>query len=396
MLPRDTGGLTMRVLILSLFVTTLGVLAQAADPAPATAVGASALRATPAAGPVDGPPVARSAAILTADRLARVHWTMSEINRTGAACGGGFQSQYPVGPRIGMAYKWGDWNTVEEFLDKIARGYGAGTGGGADTYDRFPRECVTGTSCAGLVSRAWALEHKYTLDYPDPRIRYKLGEITHGVPGYDVARHVAGDLRKGDALLSSTHVMLFAYETRDHGIMVIDARTPGAALRSVTWDWLAQYGYEAIRYNNILEDPEPAGTRARPIPIGPGTGSLEVRRVTGTWIYAGNTRDVVGMEFDRYSIAPGINQQGPEVVYTFTLESSATVTLHITDFVDEGIDNDVHLLASLRVDEARMAVECLARGDVEIRRALDAGTYFVVVDSGQDLPGEFTLQVDLE
>jgi len=347
-------------------------------------------------GPVDGPPVTRSAVILAADRFARVHWTMAEINRTGVACGGGFQSPYPIGPRLGMAYKWGGWDPVDEFLRKISAGYGAGTGGGARTYERFPRECVTGTSCAGLVSRAWQLEHKYTLNYANPRIHRKLGEITHAAAGFDPARGAAGDLRKGDVLISSSHVMLFIYETRDQRVMVIDARPPGTTFRPVAWDYLVRQGYQAIRYNNIREDDAPAGTAARPIAIGLETDVTGQSGSGRSWTHEGNTRDVVALDFDRYAVSPGINQQGPEVVYTLTLTSPATITLHLTDFVDEGIDNDLHLLTSLRADEARTAVDCLARGDRMIRRALEVGTYFVVVDSGQDLPGEYTLRVEAE
>ena len=372
----------MRILLPCLLVALVAGLAHASDSVNDPVDGAPA-------GPADGPPVTRSEAVLTADRFARVHWTMSEINRTGASCGGGFQSPYPAGERIGMAYKWGGWDTVEEFLRKIGEGYGAGTGGGADTYDRFPRECVTGTSCAGLVSRAWKLEHKYTLDYASPRIRRKLGEITHAVTGVDLARGIAGDLRKGDALISATHVMFFVYETRDHRVMVIDARPPGTTFRSTTWSWLAGRDYRAIRYNNIVEGPEPAGTRARPIPIsvaadrgagrgaGPGAGRgarpAEGQGANGQWVSEGNTRDVVSMEFDRYAAAPQIDQQGPEVVYALTLPAPAMVVLRITDVPDEGIDNDLHLLASLRADEMGTAVDCLGRGDREIRCALEAG-----------------------
>jgi hypothetical protein len=386
------GALVRSLLAVALACISCVVIA-AGSPASASSVAY-------AAGPGDGPLVTRSAAILTADRFARVRWTMSETNRTGTACGGGFQSPYPIGKRIGMAYRWGGWDPVDEFLRKIDEGYGAGTGGGADTYDRFPRECVTGTSCAGLVSRAWQLEHKYTLDYADPRIQRKLGEITHAVPGVDPARGVAGDLRKGDAFISSTHVMLFVYETRDHRAMILDARLPGVAFRSISWDWIARNGYQAIRYNNIRDDDEPMGTRDRPIAIGPRAPLIlstpGASSTTGPWIYEGNTRDVVAMAFDRYSVAPGIRQQGPEMVYSLTLESPATVTLRLTDFVDEGIDNDLHLLTSLRVDETRTAIDCLARGDRSIRLTLEPGTYFVVVDSGADLPGEYTLRVEID
>ncbi|MCP4146483.1 MAG: hypothetical protein GY757_01920, partial [bacterium] len=85
---------------------------------------------TPAAAEpnVDGPAVTRSQAVLTADKYARVHWTLKEQNRV--ACGGNFVSRYSVGKRIGMAYKWSGWDDIETFLRKVKEGHGAGTGGG--------------------------------------------------------------------------------------------------------------------------------------------------------------------------------------------------------------------------------------------------------------------------
>ena len=133
----------------------------------------------------DGPPVTRSNIILTADKYARVHWRMSEENRTGKSPNSRFRSNYHVGDRIGMAYKWSGWDTVEDFLKKIKAGYGAGTGGGSGTYNNYSINDVIGISCTGLVSRAWHLRNKYTLNYPNPNIRRKFQEITHDIEGID-------------------------------------------------------------------------------------------------------------------------------------------------------------------------------------------------------------------
>ncbi|RLG43007.1 MAG: hypothetical protein DRN81_07375, partial [Thermoproteota archaeon] len=102
---------------------------------------------------VDGPPVTRSEAVLTADGYARAHWTMTAENRTGVTCNGTFLSTYPVGERIGVGYKWGGWTELGEYLDMVSKGWATGTGGGL-TWETIPFDCVVGVSCTGLVSRA--------------------------------------------------------------------------------------------------------------------------------------------------------------------------------------------------------------------------------------------------
>jgi hypothetical protein len=335
---------------------------------------------------VDGPPVTRSQAVLTADEYARVCWVMAEANRTGVDCAGNFTSTYPVGPRIGMGYKFGGWDSMDEFLSEIAKGYGTGTAA-PETYEAYPFDCVTGISCTGLVSRAWHLEHKYTLDYPEhPDVPRQMHEITQPLETVDFLKHKTGELKKGDAFLNPSHVMLFIYETRDGSPMIIHSSTGGVRFEKSSWYYLWSKGYRPLRYNGIRDDENPQGTVSNPIVI--DSDSLP-------YTHRGNTRDVVSMEFDRYSTALGINQPGPEAVYELRLESPTALSINVTDFKDEGIDNDVHVLSTLKRGAAREALDCLVRGDREVTTQLDAGTYYIVVDSGVDLPGEYTLRVSL-
>jgi len=277
---------------------------------------------------VDGPPVTRSQVILTADRYARVHWTMTEENRTGVTCGGTFLSNYPVGDRIGVGYKWGGWNDSDDFLDKISRAYATGTGGGL----------------AGRVD----------------------------------------GIRKGDVFINEYHVMLFAYETTYGVPMIIDSSYEGVRFRPVSWSMLASDGYSAIRYNNILEDSDPPGTISNPLDIQPGIQEISIE---------GNTRDVVSIEFDSYSIEASVRQPGPEVIYKMRIDGTVMLTASITESKQEGINNDLHLLSSLDRDESRMALDCLARGDNSVEAVLDAGTWYLIVDSGNNFPGEYTLSL---
>jgi len=334
---------------------------------------------------VDGPPVLRSEVILTGDTYTRLHWTMTEQNRTGIHCNGNFISDYPVGDRIGVGYKWNGWNTVEEFIQKIEQGYGTGTGGYVN-YEDYPFDCVVGVSCTGFVSRAWHLNYKYTLNYANrPDIVRKFCRITQPIENIDFLKHKTENLKKGDAFINNYHIILFVYENRNGKPMIMDSSYEGVRFRQLNWDNLAYDGYQAIRYNNIKEVTNPLGTRTNPISI-PADNS--------PYIDEGNTRDVVSMEFDSYSSAPEINEQGPEVIYQLQLNTTGTINIHITDLKNEGINNDIHLLSSLNTDASRKAVDCIMSDDNSITQSIQPGIYYIVVDSNKDKPGEYTLTIN--
>jgi len=170
--------------------------------------------------------------------------------------------------------------------------------------------------------------------------------------------------------------------------MVMDSSYEGVRFRPVTWIYLYHEGYRAIRYDNVVEVDNPAGTLTNPRII----GSDEF-----PFVHDGNTRDVVCMEFDRYEVTPDPVHSGPEFVYELSMKTPGRVAITVTDVKGEGIDNDVHLLSSLaRLDIALMATDCIASADQTISRELDKGLYYIVVDSKTDMPGEYTLTIDLE
>ncbi|MBU1699044.1 MAG: hypothetical protein KJ970_07720 [Candidatus Eisenbacteria bacterium] len=343
-------------------------------------------RSCPQSNPVDaGQPLTRSDMILNADEYARVHWTLREINLTGTNCGGGFLSEYETGPRIGMAYKYGGWDRVPDFLKMLDEGYGAGTGAGARVYEHYSQDCVTGISCTGLVSRAWNLKSKYTLNYEDPRIPRKFQEIASEIPDVDLREGRTALLRKGDALINKSHIILFIYETKDKQPKVIDSTRSGVHFHKTTWGRLAKEGYRAIRYHHIVEVGDPAGTATNPVEISSEDFPLR---------FSGNTRDFVSMEFDSYDINPARVEQGPESIFKLKMDQPGVVVMNVTDFKSEDIDNNIYLLDSLNKDENLMATHCINSGDITLSSPLNSGIYYIVVDSGPDLPGEFVLTID--
>ena len=323
--------------------------------------------------------ITRSEIILLADTFARVRWTMSQdnVNAGGCASNNNFISQYPVGQRMGMGYKWNGWEDVDDFLDKIASGYGTGTGGYVN-YENMgiPNECFTGVSCTGLVSKVWKLETKHTLNYGDavttPQFRDRSSEITYE------------QLQKGDALINSEHIMLYAYTNRDGVIMIFDSSGEGVSFRPVAWSYLNPRNTMPIRYNLVRDDEIVQGTSSNPILI--NSSDLP-------FTHDGNTRNVVSMEYDHYSIIPARNEQGPECIYQLNITSSVSIDVSINDLSNEGIDNSIFILTSLSAENFETS-NCIAWGDTEINIELNAGTYFIIVDSGNDTPGEYSLSIN--
>ncbi len=335
----------------------------------------------------DGPRITRSQVILTADEYARVKWYMGERNQKGRGESSRFLSEYPVGNRTGVGYKWGGWDDVETFLEDMKQGKGTGTGGYVD-YQVYPMDSVSGISCTGLISRAWHLEHKYTLTYPNaPQVPRQMHEISHPISGVDFIIGKTDMLRKGDAFMNAYHIILFVYETRNGKVMIMDSRSSGAGFREMSWMALSQDGYSAIRYNGIEEVDDPQGSAENPYSIDSNHFPFQ---------HEGNTRDVVSMEFDRYDIESVGNEQGPEFIYQLDLKRSGNVIISIDKENIQGVDNAVYLLKSLEKNKNNEAQDVIAQGKTRIARQLNVGNYYIIVDSGRDRPGQYKLALEFE
>jgi len=160
-----------------------------------------------------------------------------------------------------------------------------------------------------------------------------------------------------------------------------------AVFRKTTWTYLN--GYAPTRYDNIEDDTNVEGTLSNPIEID-----------SFPFSNSGNTRNMFSLEIDTYSVNPETNETGPEMIYEFTVNTPGNIDISVTDIQSEDIDNDIHLLSSLNLDNDKMAIDALARDDHNIIMQIDAGTYYIVVDSfseeGNDRPGEFTMSASFK
>lgn len=171
---------------------------------------------------VDTPDAAAS------DKLGSAMWWKPGINR-------------------GMPYKWGGFDTPEEFLQRMEQETPVYAGdyasdakveGGDDAVSRY----AAGIDCSGLVSRCWRLSRPFSTR--------ELGSLCVQLRDFS-------ELKPGDiALKPGVHVILFeAWANKDHSVFY--AIEAGGVPHwkcyryLISIDTLNRLGYTPHRYKNI-------------------------------------------------------------------------------------------------------------------------------------------------
>jgi len=293
-----------------------------------------------------------------AEAYAAHAWLMTSANLT-ASCAPGYQSVFaPNTTVVGVAYKWGGFDSLAGYDSKLAQGHGAGS---------YPSDgvlsCVTGVDCSGYVSRCWGRTQKYGTA--------TIHQISHLIG--------VGDLRRGDAMNEAGyHIVLWDRFAGNGAPLYYEANMPKVIYNAwSTWGYLSTF--TPIRYDNVTETspgptPEPHIIVIDELPYHDARSTLE-----GVSLW------------DAYSCAPNTNESGPEISYLLDLDAPGTLTATISD--GPGVDVDVHLLTALDPDT------CLARGHISVGPMhLPAGSYVIVVDSwtnasGVVFAGAYTLDV---
>jgi len=125
----------------------------------------------------------------------------------------------------------------------------------------------------------------------------------------------------------------------------------------------------------------------------PGAGTPADPIVVDALPYAlASTTSGAGSEIDSYDCAPGTDESGPELVFSFQLVADARVTA----FIEEAgsVDVDVHLLDDLSLSGG-VASGCVSRGNKIAEAQMTSGNHYVVVDSfqGSAQAGDFVLRM---
>jgi hypothetical protein len=111
-----------------------------------------------------------------------------------------------------------------------------------------------------------------------------------------------------------------------------------------------------------------------------------------------DTTTAITAMMDVYSCADWLGEEGNEVYYKVTLPVGATLKAEVAE--EDGVDVDLHLLTSLNLDGG-MATDCLLRANTQlVAPELEAGDYWLVIDSysedGNMWPGAYKLALEIE
>ncbi len=110
--------------------------------------------------------------------------------------------------------------------------------------------------------------------------------------------------------------------------------------------------------------------------------------------HSGDTRSSVNDSIDTYDCSVGLDESGPEHFFSLELGTPGFLRVVVDDVSGDRVDVDVHLVQGGQVDGSG----CLARDNVEVSTFVEAGAYFIVVDtwvdgSGVELAGPYRLDV---
>lgn len=211
--------------------------------------------ATPVPGPAHS--VTRTEALSICEAYRTHRWTPTKQNQLHGTDTKGIRVDTPDGiyaldegciwlphqEQTGIPYKWGGFDTPEQFDQKISQGFAAG-----DIHTAEKRQLdnnavssqAAGIDCSGLVSRAWRLAQVHD---------------TKALPTICTQLESFQDLLPGDILnVPGYHVIVFVRQINDEYLLGYHAAAVpywGVHLGAFPMEYIQEKGYVALRYYNI-------------------------------------------------------------------------------------------------------------------------------------------------
>jgi len=137
-----------------------------------------------------------------------------------------------VGTNARVPYKWGGFNTLEQFDAGLANGKYAGdinTDGVSPNY-------AFGVDCSGYVSRCWQLSYHSS---------------TRNMPGITTQYDSWDDLKPGDGIHKIGHVRLFVERNVNGSIKLVESTSRGWGVSYYSYTLSDLSAYTPIYYNNM-------------------------------------------------------------------------------------------------------------------------------------------------
>ena len=188
------------------------------------------------------PMVTPDEALAMADRYVRLSWQCADANLTHGRIQdpNGAEVETPdwlqVGVNTKMPYRWGGFETIQQFLDGIQAGRYAG-----DKATSAVSAYARGVDCSGFVSRTWKLPVHYSTRMMDD-------EITQPYDSWD-------KLKPGDAVHKPGHVRLVIANNPNGTVEVAEASGKDWRVSYRSYDYSQFTSYTPRYYINMLGSP---------------------------------------------------------------------------------------------------------------------------------------------
>jgi hypothetical protein len=190
------------------------------------------------------PEVTPEEALLTGDTYVQLNWSCTSANLTDGLITDSYGNLVrtpdwvTAGSHQNVVYKWGGFQTVEQFIEGLVNSKYAG-----DNYTNkgFGTSSAVGVDCSGFVSRCWNLPSQYSTRMMDD-------SITIAYDNWE-------DAKPGDAVHKEGHVRLIVENNPDGTITVVESAGYNWRVSYRTYTYAELYNYMPRYYINMQGTP---------------------------------------------------------------------------------------------------------------------------------------------